>query len=80
MYIMLSKYINIPVFLVSLVIGFLGVYLLSSESRNILVYPTPENIDILQFKDKTNGCYSYEQTEIQCPTDKSEINQIPPQY
>ena len=39
---MLGKYINFPVFLVSLAIGILFVYLFQPELNVIYVYPTPD--------------------------------------
>ena len=47
----LTKFIDIKYFLISLVIGLLFVYFTVSDSRKIYVYPTPENVDILQYKD-----------------------------
>jgi len=71
------KYINVPVFLITLAIGLFFVYLSTSDMRKIYVYPTPENVDILQYKDKTNSCFKMNQTEITCPTDASQISKIP---
>jgi len=77
---MLSKYINISVFLVSLAIGIFAVYILEPETRNIFIYPSPENRNKIQYKDKVDGCYEYEQTEIDCNKASGEIKEIPPQY
>ena len=77
---MLSKYINIPVFLVSLAIGIFAVYILEPETRNIFIYPSPENRNKIQYIDKVDGCYEYEQTEIDCNKTSGEIKEIPPQY
>jgi len=71
------KYINVPVFLITLAIGLFFVYLSTSDMRKIYVYPTPENVDILQYKDKTNSCFKMNQTEITCPADASQISKIP---
>ena len=75
----LSKYINIPLFLVSLVFGLFAVYVTLPDTRKIYVYPTPENVDILQYKDKTDTCFSFKQTEVTCPSSNSEITKIPVQ-
>ena len=45
-------------------------------SRKIYVYPTPENVDKIQYRDKTNTCFSMKQTEVQCPKDESKITKI----
>lgn len=75
----LFKYINIPVFLASLVIGLFLVYITSPSTRTIYVYPTPDNVDLLQYKDKTDNCFNIQQTEMACPKNESEITEIPAQ-
>jgi len=75
----LFKYINFKIFLLSLTFGLFAVYMTAPDMRKIYVYPTPENVDIVQYKDKTDTCFSFEQTEIKCPTDPSKINMIPMQ-
>jgi hypothetical protein len=74
-----SKYINIPVFLISLAFGIFAVYIFLPDTRKIYVYPTPENIDILLYKDKTGQCFKFDQKEVTCPTNDSEISKIPVQ-
>jgi len=72
----LTKYINVYVFLLSFAIGMFMVYITMDTSRKIYVYPTPENVDKIQYRDKTNTCFSMKQTEIQCPKDESKIQKI----
>jgi hypothetical protein len=73
------KYINVPLFLVSLAIGLFFVYITMPDTRKIYVYPTPENNDILQYMDKTNSCFRFKQTEVPCPKNEDEIAKIPAQ-
>lgn len=73
------KYINFPVFILSLVIGLFAVYITLPDSRKIYVFPTPDNIDVLQYRDKTNTCFSLSQKEVTCPKNESEISRIPAQ-
>lgn len=73
------KYINVRVFLISLTIGLFFVYMTIPDMRNIYVYPTPENVDILQYKDKASQCFQYKQAEVACPTNEKDISVIPPQ-
>ena len=73
------KYINFPVFFFSLVFGLFAVYMTMPDTRKIYVYPTPENVSILQYKDKTDTCFSFKQQEVTCPTDESEITKVSPQ-
>jgi hypothetical protein len=75
----IAKYINIPVFLLSLVVGLFMVYMTMPDMRKIYVYPNPENIDILQYRDKTDGCFAYKQERVNCPKDETKISKIPVQ-
>ena len=74
-----SKYINFPIFLLSLAFGIFAVYITLPDTRKIYVYPTPENVALLQYKDKTNTCFSFKQSEVTCPKSESEITKIPVQ-
>jgi hypothetical protein len=76
---MLSKYINIPVFIVSFAIGVLFVYIFTNNNRTIIVYPTHENYNLLQYRDKIGNCYSIEETEVECPSDANQMSTIPAQ-
>ena len=75
----LSKYINVPVFIATLVIGIIVMYVIMPDTRKIFVYPSPENIDILQYRDKTGGCFTMKQTETPCPKNEKDIAKIPVQ-
>lgn len=66
-----------PAFIISLVIGFFIVYITMPDTKKIYVHPTPENVSVLQYKDKTDTCFSLEQTEVKCPADTKNIINIP---
>ena len=70
------KYINFPVFIISLVIGMYAVYITLPDSRKIYVFPTPENIDLLQYRDKTNTCFSLSQKEFDIMRGLATINSL----
>lgn len=72
------KYVNIPAFIISFAIGILFVYLYQPDKRVVYVYPTPESVDLLQYKDATGNCFQFKQTEVKCPKDGS-IAKLPPQ-
>jgi len=74
------KFINIPAFILSLAIGIFLVYIFVSDERKIYVYPTPENINKIQYKDKTGTCFSIKQKQMECPSDESLISKIPVQH
>lgn len=71
------KYINFKLFFFGLVFGLFAVYMTMPDNRKILVYPTPENIKMLQYQDKTDTCFSFKQEEVECPTDENKISRIP---
>ena len=74
------KYINIPVFIISLAIGLFLVYLFDTEKRVIFVYPKPDNIDTIQYKDATGTCFAPKQETVSCPKDESFLSKIPAQH
>jgi hypothetical protein len=49
------------------------------DSRKIYIYPTPENIDLIQYRDKTQTCFGLSQVEVPCPADEKLISKIPAQ-
>lgn len=76
---MFFSLISFPAFLISLAIGLLLIYIFNPIPTVIYVYPTPDNIDKLQYKDHANNCYEFSAQEVKCSDDKSLINIIPVQ-
>jgi hypothetical protein len=74
---MIFNYISLPVFLISFAIGLFFIYILGPEIKTILVYPSPENIDKILFKDKADNCFYFEESAVECPKDTSLISKIP---
>ena len=74
---MLGKYIDIRLFLISLAGGIFLVYLYQPTPTIIYVYPTPDNVNNIMFKDRANNCFKFEANEVNCPSDTSQINTIP---
>ena len=73
------KLFSLPVFLISFAIGVFVVYLTSPPPREIMVYPTPENVGELIYKDNADQCYKFLPVQVTCPKDDSKIKKIPPQ-
>ena len=63
---MLGKFVDIKVFIISLAIGLLMVYLYHPQPTIVYVYPTPDNINKILFKDKANNCYKFTKNEVSC--------------
>ena len=76
---MFIKFIHVPIFLISLAIGILFVYLTHDEPTVIYVYPTPDNINKIQYKDKADTCYQFSSKEISCPASNNKFKEIPAQ-
>lgn len=73
------KFISIPAFIISLAVGLFFVYLTNPEPEIIYIYPTPVNIEQIQYKDKANNCYEFIQEKVKCPNDSEKIKVIPMQ-
>jgi hypothetical protein len=73
------KYLNVPIFIASLIIGLIMVYFTMPDMRIIYVYPTPENIGKIQYKDNADNCFNFKQREVPCPKNESDISIIPVQ-
>ena len=74
---MLLHYISIPVFLISFTVGIFFIYILGPEMKKIYVYPSPETVGKILFKDKAENCFYFEEQDIKCPTDSTLISAIP---
>jgi hypothetical protein len=73
----LFRFISLPIFIVSLAIGILLVYLQVPKHKLVYIYPTPENLSKVQWKDKADKCYTWDQLEVSCPDNAQDIQPIP---
>jgi hypothetical protein len=74
---MILNYISFPIFFISFAIGLFFTYILGPELKTIYIYPSPENIDKMLFKDKADNCFYFDQVEVDCPSNSSLISMIP---
>lgn len=65
--------INIPVFIISLLFGLLYVYMSEAKPKQIIVYPTPDNEKLFQFRDKIDNCFQLKQNMVKCSNDSEVI-------
>jgi len=75
----ISKYIDISVFIISFVIGLLIMYMTGDENRIIHIYPTPENEELMLYRDKAHQCFTFQHNEVPCPMNPLNIATIPVQ-
>ena len=74
---MILNYISFPIFLISFAIGILFVYLLGPDMKTIYIYPSPENVDKILFKDKAENCFYFDEQNVECPKDEKLISKMP---
>ena len=67
------KFVSIPIFLISLSFGLFLTYITNPPTRTILVFPTPDNVDELIFRDKSQNCFSFQANEVKCPNNPDDI-------
>ncbi len=72
--------INIYTFIISFAIGLFFAYVLGPDKKVVFVYPTPETVNNVLFKDATDNCFRYENEEVDCPEDSSLLSKIPIQF
>ena len=73
----LGKFLNIRLFLISFTIGIFAVYIFNNnDKRKIIVHPTPDNIDKIQYKDDSENCFKFKQTQVNCPSDDKELHKV----
>ena len=70
---MYMKFINVPVFIISLAVGLFVVYISMPPTQVIYVYPTPDNENKITFQDKADNCFHFTSQEVGCPSDITKI-------
>ena len=47
------------------------------DMKTIYIYPSPENVEKVLFKDKADNCFYFEEEIVECPKDENLISKIP---
>lgn len=68
------KFISLPVFIVSFLFGILFIYIWGEELHPVYIYPTPENVNDVLYKDKADNCFSYNYKEVACTPDAKSVD------
>ena len=71
------KFINKKIFVCSFFMGILFILFFEQEKDKVFVYPTPDNIKDVEYVDKNNTCYEYNEELVECPLDSSKIKSVP---
>lgn len=68
-------FLHFPTFIISLSIGLLAAYLFQPKKQVILVYPNPDNLNKVLYKDKAGTCYNFNSEMIKCPRNNKNIRE-----
>jgi hypothetical protein len=71
------KYISVPVFIISFLLGMVYIYISAPPTRKILIYPTVDNESKFQYKDKAENCFTFVVKEEKCPYNTGSLKKIP---
>lgn len=74
---MSQSYFSFKIFVISFMVGLFFIYVLGPELKEVYIYPSPESIENILFKDKADNCFRFEEKTIQCPENTSLISTIP---
>jgi hypothetical protein len=74
---MFKRLFNIPVFIIALSLGLLFIFLSDSEEEVVHVYPTPYNLDKIEYRDTVGNCFDFSADKLKCPEDRTLIKTIP---
>lgn len=74
---MFLKFINFPIFIIAFIIGLIFIHISMPDEKTVYVYPTPNNINSIEYKDITDNCFEFEYQEVDCAKYVSKIKHIP---
>ena len=63
----------IPIFLISFVVGLVCIYFSPLEYKTIMVYPSPNNVNKIQYKDKADQCFEFSAKLVDCTKGSKKI-------
>ena len=61
--------INLPIMLISFLIGLVFIYLSTEPREKVMVHPTPDNVGKIEYADKVGTCFEFTSTLAECPKD-----------
>lgn len=65
--------INLPIMLISFLIGLVFVYLSTEPNEKVIVHPTPDNVGKIEYSDKVGTCFEFKSILTECPKDGGEF-------
>ena len=76
---MVLKFINIPILVLSFIVGLVFSYITEPPKTVVYVYPTPENYKQIEYVDNVGNCFQFAPNKVKCPKDDTKIKVIPVQ-
>lgn len=76
---MFTRFLDMRVFILSFIIGAVFVQLSAPTKTVVFVYPTPDNIKHIEYRDKAGNCFTYNVNTIPCPKDRKNVRTVPVQ-
>lgn len=73
---MLNHFELLP-FLAGFTIGVVGLFFWKQESRVVMKYPHPSNVNKLVYKDPNGVCYKYTASEVNCDKNEGNLKDYP---
>jgi len=64
-------------FLLGLLLGFVGIYIMKNDSKTVYRYPTPQNVKNTTYRDKNGVCYSYKVEKVDCDKNAGSLAEYP---
>jgi hypothetical protein len=71
------KHLRIIPFLIGLVLGFIGIYLMKPLDKTIMKYPSPENVKNTVYRDQNGICYTYSVEKVDCDKNEGTLSEYP---
>jgi len=71
------KFISVPVFIASLCIGIFLSYITLPRPHTVYVYPTPDNLEKIQYEDEAGTCFGFTSHQIKCPKNRKDVREYP---
>jgi len=69
----IMKFLNMPLFLMALSLGLFVSYISGPQGNTIYVYPNPDNLEKINYRDNSDTCYKFSAQQVKCPSDKKKI-------
>ncbi len=67
------KLVYIAAFIASFILGAVFLYLSPTEYKTVVVYPSPDNLTKIQYKDSADNCFQFSAKLVDCGKDVKKI-------